>query len=1041
MSLPLVIPVAFPLSAAEVLNSSAPPELTVPTVSKAIPLENPPETSGPAQEIGGPEEASAQTNSEQPNGVAATQEMTKQTEEIGLVTTPVSVQEAAANPAGDSADLPVPEESVPSAETPIASSEGPQVDKEASPTKGAQSQKSVVAAEESAHQEVEQNSVEARASGDEPRLVAEKILDDPKPSAPEDIGVYSEVGKATDSPETAVADSRNLCQEAVKEEVSPGDVNVNVAPQNENPDKEEPIPLVSKAIQSKGNSKCEGPPLSTHHLSATPPASASSQQPQAASGPAKTKGKNAKSMQGSSAPKAVPGRRKRSSMSASSSSPTSPKSTPSSTPLSPVPSPLASTPGSSSANEANRFTPKVVKAGKQGKAKKGEAFVPVSAPEECKVTAANEKPAEANFNQTVAEAKPAPVEPSKPSPAAAKPIATPPAFKVTSKPAVAAPVSFLDALASSPPKSVEAKTASSKSAPAAADDELPPLIPPEKPIKMPAFIPSVEKECAKLPLNHQNYDIAPVEVTKVASKTKTDKVVAEASAAAVEAAKPAPTEAPKPVSDAKSAPVKAAKPAAEAKPAPVKATKSAPEAKPTPVKAAKPTAEAKPAPIETKPAAEAKAAPVKAAKPAAETKAAPVKAAKPASEAKPTTVEAAKPAAEAKPTSVEAAKPAAEAKLAAPVEGAKPAAEAKPAPVKAAKPAAEAKPAPAKAAKPAAEAKPAPVKASKPAAEAKPAVVEAAKPAAEAKPAPVKDSKPAAGAKPAVVEASKPATEAKSAVKAAKPAAEAKPAVVEATKPAAEAKPAPVEAVKQAAEAKPAPVKAAKPAVEAKHAPVKAAKPAAEAKPAPKVTKPDAEVKTTPVEVAKPAAEPKQGATQVTKPAPVKGAKPVIEAELVEGKMAPAEVAKPSKPAAESPSAPLKPALVEPTVPAPAPRKLTFAEAVAAPAPVKPEVNGTTPSEPVSSPKPAPTPTKIPAKVEPVIKNDKGIFFFLSFCLYLFFQLSAFWNCLDMSFRSHGYEVHQLYNFHDATSLLTWVLLSVLLLYSVSHMQLIYVIV
>lgn len=267
MSLPLVIPVAFPLSAAEVLNSSAPPELTVPTVSKAIPLENPPETPGPAQEIGGPEEASIQTNSEQPNGVAATQEMTKQTEEIGLVTTPVSVQEAAANPAGDSADLPVPEESVPSAETPIASSEGPQVDKEASPTKEAQSQESVVAAEESAHQEVEQNSVEARPSGDEPRLVAEKILDDPKPSAPEDVSVNSEDGKAADSSETAVADSRNLCQEAVQEEVSPGDVNVNVATQNQNPDKEEPVPLVSKAIQSKGTSKCEGPPLSTHHLS------------------------------------------------------------------------------------------------------------------------------------------------------------------------------------------------------------------------------------------------------------------------------------------------------------------------------------------------------------------------------------------------------------------------------------------------------------------------------------------------------------------------------------------------------------------------------------------------------------------------------------------------------------------------------------------------------------------------------------------------------------------------------------------------------
>lgn len=251
MSLPLVIPVAFPLSAAEVLKSSAPPELTVPTVNKAVPLENPPETCGPAQETGCPEEASIQTNSEHPNGVAATQEVTKQTEEVGLVTTPVSVQEAAADPAGDSADLPVPEESLPSAETPIASPEEPQADKEASPTIDAQCEESVVA--------------EAQAPGDEPRVIAEEI--DPKPSAPEDVRVNSDDGKATDSPETAVADSRNLCQNTAQDEVLPGDVNVDVDTQNENPDKKEPAPLLSKAIQSKGTSKCEGPPLSTRHLS------------------------------------------------------------------------------------------------------------------------------------------------------------------------------------------------------------------------------------------------------------------------------------------------------------------------------------------------------------------------------------------------------------------------------------------------------------------------------------------------------------------------------------------------------------------------------------------------------------------------------------------------------------------------------------------------------------------------------------------------------------------------------------------------------
>ncbi|XP_044068500.1 nascent polypeptide-associated complex subunit alpha isoform X4 [Siniperca chuatsi] len=247
-------------TAAGVLNSSAAPEMAVPTVRKAIPLENPPETSVTVQEIGSPEEASIQTTGDQPNGVAATQETTKQSEEFGLVATPVSQQEATADPAGASAALPVPEESVPSAETPNASSEGPQADEEAAPAKEAHSQQSVVAAEESASQEVEQIPVKAKASGDEPETVAEKIPDDPKPSAPED-------GKSNDSSNTVVKDQRNLCLDTAQDEVLPGDVNVDVATQNENPDKEEPVRLLSKAIQSKGTSKCEGPPLSTRHLS------------------------------------------------------------------------------------------------------------------------------------------------------------------------------------------------------------------------------------------------------------------------------------------------------------------------------------------------------------------------------------------------------------------------------------------------------------------------------------------------------------------------------------------------------------------------------------------------------------------------------------------------------------------------------------------------------------------------------------------------------------------------------------------------------
>merc|ERR1712035_158090 len=291
----------------EVSNSSASPGTAVPTVSKAVPLENPPETTVPAQEISAPEEATIQTTCDQPNGVAATQEMTEKTEETGLVATPVSQQDATADPAGDSAGLPVPEASVPSAETAITSTEEPQAE-EAAPTEEAKSQESevaaaeelasqevaaqepdsqeVAAAQESASQEVaatqesaiqevaveeavspqiEQTSVEAKAPADESEAVAEQTPDDPKPSAPEDLSVNGEDEKATESPKTE--DPSNPCLEAVKDEVSPGDVNVDVATQNETPDKEEPVKLLSKAIQSKETSKCDGPPLTTRHLS------------------------------------------------------------------------------------------------------------------------------------------------------------------------------------------------------------------------------------------------------------------------------------------------------------------------------------------------------------------------------------------------------------------------------------------------------------------------------------------------------------------------------------------------------------------------------------------------------------------------------------------------------------------------------------------------------------------------------------------------------------------------------------------------------
>ncbi|XP_068453072.1 nascent polypeptide-associated complex subunit alpha isoform X2 [Clinocottus analis] len=236
-----------------VLHSSAPSEMAIP-VSKAIPLENPLETS--------PEGAIVQTTDDQENGVTATQEMAECAEEAGLATTPVPTPETTADPAGASADLPVPEEFVPSAETAIVSSEEPH---STAPTVEVQSQESVVAAEESASKEVKQISVDAKVPEDKASALAEEIPDDPKLSTSEEVVANGKDVKATDAPVTEVEESRSLCPDAAK--VLPCEVSVNVATQNEDLDKKEAVKLLSKAIQSKESSKREGPPHSTCHLS------------------------------------------------------------------------------------------------------------------------------------------------------------------------------------------------------------------------------------------------------------------------------------------------------------------------------------------------------------------------------------------------------------------------------------------------------------------------------------------------------------------------------------------------------------------------------------------------------------------------------------------------------------------------------------------------------------------------------------------------------------------------------------------------------
>lgn len=68
----------------------------------------------------------------------------------------------------------------------------------------------------------------------------------------------TEDGTAHDVPKTVVDGLQSL------DAIVP-DVNVNLATQN--PEKKEPVILLSKAIQSKGAAKSDGPPVSTCHLS------------------------------------------------------------------------------------------------------------------------------------------------------------------------------------------------------------------------------------------------------------------------------------------------------------------------------------------------------------------------------------------------------------------------------------------------------------------------------------------------------------------------------------------------------------------------------------------------------------------------------------------------------------------------------------------------------------------------------------------------------------------------------------------------------
>ncbi|XP_067382276.1 nascent polypeptide-associated complex subunit alpha isoform X3 [Channa argus] len=227
-------------TATQVLSSSS-PEMAVPSVNETVPLGDHLQASVPGQEISSLQEASIQSVGDQLNGVASTPEMTQPTEESGLEAKHVAQQ---GNSGGILAGLPDYEESVPPEE---------------GLTKEVKSQESDD--EEVVNKENKQISVATKVSGGELREVVEEIPDNPKLSAQEDVSADTGYGKSAEE------EKENICQETTKEKYVPGDANVDVATQNENRDNKEPFKLLSKAVQSKGTYKSEGPPISTLHLS------------------------------------------------------------------------------------------------------------------------------------------------------------------------------------------------------------------------------------------------------------------------------------------------------------------------------------------------------------------------------------------------------------------------------------------------------------------------------------------------------------------------------------------------------------------------------------------------------------------------------------------------------------------------------------------------------------------------------------------------------------------------------------------------------
>lgn len=240
-------PVALPSSAVGVLTS---PGEVVPTPTKAIPLENPPDSCLPSQDQGFAEETGTHATCDPPNGLADALEVSELKEPNRDESTLVSHDDL-------SAGLPPPEKSDPTVECPIISP-GLQNLKEPLTTENDQNL-SFVTAEEPTSQADTQMGSEAQKSSENPEMVAEKPVDSQPSGGP--------VKPLSSDALTAVEDLTDVHLDTAQDEVLPDEVTIEVLTENENLEKKEPVILLSKAIQSEGNTKNDAPPLSTSNLS------------------------------------------------------------------------------------------------------------------------------------------------------------------------------------------------------------------------------------------------------------------------------------------------------------------------------------------------------------------------------------------------------------------------------------------------------------------------------------------------------------------------------------------------------------------------------------------------------------------------------------------------------------------------------------------------------------------------------------------------------------------------------------------------------